>query len=108
MTITHEINKAMSAIGAPTEAITQSLCDTRSALEGLLNAVNAMVRMQEEMLDKLGDIEEAIRAGTEKASEGIEEAQVTRIALQNARDETTAHTAELKKHRESLNGPKGS
>jgi len=115
MTVHHEINQPMPAIGLPTEAVTQSLCDTRSALEALLNAVNSMVLVQQEMLEKLGDIEEAIRAGTAKADEGIAEAQNHRAEMVQARDELKGHKeelqghkAELKKQRKSNSGPQGS
>jgi hypothetical protein len=108
MSIYKEINSSMSAIGIPTEAVTQSLCDTRSALEGVLAAVNAMVRMQEEMLEKLGDIEEAIRSGTEKANEGIAEAVAHRAEMAVGRSELQVHTSELKKQRETNSGPQGS
>jgi len=115
MPIHHEINQKLPALGLPAEAITQDLCDTRSALEGLLNAVNSMVLLQQEMLERLGDIEEAIRAGTAKADEGIAEAQNHRAEMVQARgelkghkEELQGHKAELKKQRKSNSGPQGS
>ena len=100
MPITHTITQPLSPGGVPTEAVAMSLCETRSALEGLLSAVNALVRLNTEMHDTMEDIKQAVVEGTAKADEGIQAAKEHREELAAAIEELRWHQdgmSELKK-----------